>query len=269
MLGAGVVAAGDVEVDGLVEDGEVCVEVVGEGDGVGFGVGGREAAAAVAGAGDGSAENGACGDVEVSFGEGLFCSFEVLRGDVGDEQVLPDGEAELARAEAVGDVGEGAHLGDRQAADRDGDADVVQAGLRLGMDADVPGAVDVAAWFALGCIDADEGEGEELFGLGDESFDAPTVGAVTVLGEDADHGCGDGDGLLGEQEESAVGGELAMAGDPGEQDAEVDSVRDAAAFFDLDGHEADVIRVGDDGDGSSVVEGDVELAGEVIHVGRV
>ena len=40
MLGAGVMAAGDVKVDGLVENGEAFVEEIREGDGVALGVGG-------------------------------------------------------------------------------------------------------------------------------------------------------------------------------------------------------------------------------------
>ena len=59
MLGAGVVAAGDVEVHGLVEQGERGVERVGECDGVRLGVGGGEAAALAAGAGYGAGEDDA------------------------------------------------------------------------------------------------------------------------------------------------------------------------------------------------------------------
>ena len=53
----------------------------------------------------------------------------MLGGNVGDEEILPDGEADLAGAETVGDVGYGAHLGNRQAADGNGQADIMQASL--------------------------------------------------------------------------------------------------------------------------------------------
>jgi hypothetical protein len=93
----------------------------------------------------------------------LLHSVDVLGGDIGDQQVLPDGEAEFSGAESVGDLGDGAHLFNRKAADGDGDADVVEAGLRLRVDADVSVAVDGAARFALGGGDPDEREGEEFF----------------------------------------------------------------------------------------------------------
>ena len=69
MLGAGVAAAGDVEVYGLV-DREACVEQVGEGNGMLFGIAGGEATTLVAGAGYGAAEHGAGGDVEAGVEDG-------------------------------------------------------------------------------------------------------------------------------------------------------------------------------------------------------
>ena len=45
----------------------------------------------------------------------------------GDQQVLPDGEADIAVAEIGGDLREPAHLRDRDLADREHDADPVQA----------------------------------------------------------------------------------------------------------------------------------------------
>jgi hypothetical protein len=82
-----------------------------------------------------------------------------------------------------------------------------------------------------------------------------------VLNEDSDHRGGDGDGFFGAKEEAAVRGELAVAGDVAEENAEVDACGDAAAFVDADGDEADVVGVGDGGDGAAVVEGDVDLRG--------
>ena len=79
VLGAGVVAAGDVQVDGLVKDREALVEKIGERDGVGLGVGGRESAALVACAGDRAAEDSACFVAEAGVSECLLCGFEMLR----------------------------------------------------------------------------------------------------------------------------------------------------------------------------------------------
>jgi hypothetical protein len=50
-------AASDMEVDGLIEDRKTCVDVSCELDCVGFGIGGGEAAAFVTGAGYGPAKN--------------------------------------------------------------------------------------------------------------------------------------------------------------------------------------------------------------------
>jgi len=159
VLRAGVVATGDVEVDGLVEDGEACVEMAGEIDGVGFSVRGGEAAALVACAGNGSGEDCAGVVIEACVLDSLRCDFEVLGRNVGDDEVLPDGEAEFTGAEVLGYVGERTHLRCGEMAYGDGNADVVEAGLRLRMNAEVRGAIDGAAWFALGDGNADEWEG--------------------------------------------------------------------------------------------------------------
>ena len=136
-------------------------------------------------------------------------------GDVGNDEILPDGEPKFAGAEAVGNVGERAHLRDGQPANRDGDADVVEAGLRLRMNADVAGAIDGAARFALGAATRMSGKARSFSVSSRKRLDAPAVdevfearffavGAIAVLGEDADHGGGNGDGLFGPQQEAAV-----------------------------------------------------------------
>ena len=120
----------------------------------------------------------------------------------------------------------------------------------------------------------------EVFGFAKELFYTPVVDEVfeaglfaispiAMLREDADHGCGCGDGLVGTQQDPTVCRELTMPSDAAEEDAEVDAGGNAPAFADFDGHEADVVRVGDNGDGASVVERDVELARQLVHVGRV
>ena len=86
--------------------------------------------------------------------------------------------------------------------------------------------------------DANEREGEALLSLGEKLLHAPAVdevfeagllavGAIAVLGEDANHGGGDGDGLIGAEQNAAVGGKLLVAGDAAEQDAKVDAGGDA------------------------------------------
>ena len=72
----------------------------------------------------------------------------LVAGDVGNDEILPDGEANFAVAVAVGNLGKSEHLCHGQAAHGDGDADVVQARLRLRVNADVAGAVDGVARLA-------------------------------------------------------------------------------------------------------------------------
>jgi hypothetical protein len=134
-----------VEIDGLVEHGKAVVEEPGEGDGMCLGVRCGEAAALVAGACNGTAEDGTSSVVEICRGQNLLDGFQVLCRDVGNEKVLPDGEANLAGAEAVCDVGDGVHLRNGQAADQNGDSDVVEARLRLGVDTDMSGTINGAA----------------------------------------------------------------------------------------------------------------------------
>ena len=129
MLAAGVGAAGDVEADLLVEAGEAVFELGDEPLVEGLGLGDGELAELGAGAGDGAAPEG--GDVDVE-AEGVELDDEgggLAVGDVGDEDVLADGGAELAVAVLVGEVGEGDELIAGEAAVEDGGSDGGEAGL--------------------------------------------------------------------------------------------------------------------------------------------
>src|SRR5690606_27131881 len=135
VLGAGVRAAGEVDVERAAGFGAFA-EVFDEGDGVGLGVGGGVFAAAVAGAGDDAAgEQIGLGGGAVA-GDGAAHGLDEGVGDVRDDDVLPGGEAEFAFAEVGGEVGEGVHLLGRKAADGHADADGVEAGLGLFVDAE-------------------------------------------------------------------------------------------------------------------------------------
>src|SRR5260370_39386767 len=102
------------------------------------------------------------------------------------------------------------------------------------MDVDVSGAVDGIARLAGVRGEANEREGEALLGLFEELAYSPfvyevlqagllAVGAVSVFCEDADHGGGDGYGLIGAEEQAAVAGELLVGGDAAKPDAAGDS----------------------------------------------
>ena len=176
---------------------------------------------------------------------------------------------------SVCDVGDGTHLVHGQAADRDRDADVVEVGLRLGMDADVSGAIDGAARLAFRGRETNERKGQQLFGFGEELLDAPTVDEVFEpsffcgrcgrhVAEDAHHGCGYGDGLVGTKEHATIGRELLMAGDSAEQHAKINVRRNAFAVADADRQEADVVGIGQHADGPAIVESDIELARQLV-----
>ena len=104
MLAAGVGAAGDVEAYLLVEGGDALFQFGDEPFVEGLGLGDGELAELGAGAGDGSAPEG--GDVDVE-AEGVELDDEggsLAVRDIGDEDVLADGGAELAVAVFVGEV---------------------------------------------------------------------------------------------------------------------------------------------------------------------
>ena len=136
MLGAGVRAAGEMDVDRLIE-GEFFLEVIGEFAGVFFGVGGREFAIGVAGAGDEAAADVALAPIESGFEDGFLDGFKEGVGDVWNNDILPGSEAKFAGAVVVGEVAEAEELFGRDLAHGDRDAEPGEAGLFLRERADV------------------------------------------------------------------------------------------------------------------------------------
>ncbi len=76
--------------------GKELIETAGERDSVRLGIGGSEAATPIPRAGDGSGKDGASGELEASIEQSLLRERQRARGDIGDEQVLPYGEADLS-----------------------------------------------------------------------------------------------------------------------------------------------------------------------------
>src|SRR5215472_6940324 len=60
-----------------------------------------------------------------------------------------------------------------------------------------------------------------------------------------------------------------MTSDAAQKYAEIDAWRNCAAFVYPHSDEANIVSVGKNRDGATVVEGDVELAGQFIHITRV
>jgi hypothetical protein len=286
-LTAGVGAAGDVKSNLLVEAGKALLEIGDEPLVEGLGLGDGELAELGAGAGDGSAEE--CGGVDVQ-AEGVELDDEagnlVVR-DVGDENVLADGGAEVAVTVFVGEVGEGDELIAGETAVEDRSADGGEAGLALWGDSHVV-AVDVAGGGIFG-----DGRGVQLiaelfFDGGEHRLGGPAVlheevldaGAGAVLAEfgllfeDADD-CGDDvEGLVLRDEGGDALGEVGLGGETA-ADAEgvadlflagIESVN-SAWFVSLDGGEADVVNLGEGAPDGASGDGDLELAGEVVELG--
>ncbi len=142
------------------------------------------------------------------------------------------------------------------------------------------GTVDGAARLALRGVDVQHRKGQLAFGLFEELRGTPAINevvqacflairAVAVLGKDTHHRSGDGDQLIGAQQQATVGSKLLVLGDTAEQDAEVDAGGNGAAFADTHGDEADVVGVGEGGGAAAIIEGDVELARQAEHVPRI
>src|SRR6266702_4026119 len=109
MLRTGVWAAGDVQVDRLLNL-EAFVEQACERNSMRFRIGGSITAASVSGARDRSTEHATCGEVEPDSQYCLLRGIEVLLRDVGNHEVLPHRQPNLAAAEAVCNIGGGKHL---------------------------------------------------------------------------------------------------------------------------------------------------------------
>src|SRR6185437_4233885 len=247
---------------------------------MGFRVGCRIATTAVAGAGDGSTQHRAGVAFEASRAKMLDGLRNTACMDVGNEQVLPDGETNFSRAEFIGDGGNGVHLLRRQATDRHRDSDVVEIRLRLRMNANVTGAIDFVTRLAFLRAAVQEWKGQALFSFGEELVDAPeiykvfeacllAIGAVAVIDIDTDHGGRNGDGLLRPDQHASILRKLPMTGDSTQQDAKIDAGRHAASFADAYCLEANVVCVCQYTDGAAAVESDVEFARQFIEIARV
>ncbi len=279
VLAAGVGAAGDVELDLLVEAGEAVFHLGDEPLVEALGLGDGEFAELCAGAGDGSAPEG--GDVHLE-AEGVELDDErggLAVGDVGDEDVLHDGGAELAVAVLVGEVGELDELFATETSVEDGGSDDGEAGLLLGGDTDVV-AVDVVGDYVGG-----GGVGVELVAeLGLDGFEhglgGPAVaheevldtgaGAVfaegVLLAEGADDGEDDVQSLILPDEGRDADGDVGLGG---EAAADAQGVADLFHAVDgaLDGGEGYVVDLGVGAPEGAAGDGDLELAREVVELG--
>ena len=131
MLGAGMVAAGEVDVDRRVEGNARLAPRCDRFRGL-LGVGGGEAAAGRARAGDEAGADRARPCAEAERRDGDLRLDHARIGNAGDQEVLPHCEPDIAVAETARHLGEAAQLRDLHPSRRQHDADPVQPRLLLG-----------------------------------------------------------------------------------------------------------------------------------------
>ena len=135
------VAAGEVDVERRV-DVDARLAPVADFGGMALGVGGREFAAGIAGAGDQAGADVRGLDREPDRLDRGDRQLDVLVAHARYQQVLPDGQADIAVAEILRDLGKPAHLLAGDLAERQRDADPVQPFLLLPVHADMRHAVE-------------------------------------------------------------------------------------------------------------------------------
>ena len=107
-----------------------------------LGIGGGKLAADIARAGDEAGANRGGADGQADRFDTRLGRCHICRAHPGDDQVLPDGEADIAVAEIAGDLREPAHLIGGHLADREDDADPIAFWLLLCMRADMRSAIE-------------------------------------------------------------------------------------------------------------------------------
>ncbi len=105
-LSAGVGAAGDVQVDLLVEGRQAVFHLAGQPLGEGLGLGDGQLAELRPGACDRAAPEGRDLDLQADLAEAMHHVAGARVWNIGDENVLHDGGAQVAVAELFGEVGE-------------------------------------------------------------------------------------------------------------------------------------------------------------------
>src|SRR5919199_4500098 len=116
---------------------ETALEVAGDFERVALSVRRRKLAARVARAGYQPAAEGACHPVQAQGFDLCLHGEDLLLGNIRDQQILPDGQADGTAAVTLGDAGEALELVGAQAPDGQHDAHVEEPLLPLAVEADV------------------------------------------------------------------------------------------------------------------------------------
>ena len=117
-----------------------------------FGVRRREFAVGIAGAGNQATAQIRLLPVQPHFHQRLFDGLDECVGNVRDDEVLPNGQADFAGAVVVRQISQTQHLFRRDVADRNRHADPVQPGLLLRIDADVGVRNGAVEWWSGGAL---------------------------------------------------------------------------------------------------------------------
>ena len=255
MLGAGVVAAGQVDVDRPVE---LDARLAPARDllGVALGVGGGEPAADVAGAGDQPGADRVALVARPSASIAASASVELVVRHAGDQQVLPDRQPDIAVAQVAPRSSASPRICAAVSLPTGSTTPIqfkpcllLRDGRRCG-----PRGRRAAAARSLRPERGSSFAAELLLDQrqilleahGVEHVFQPrlvAVGAVAVLDEHADDGVGDLGRILGLHQHAGVAREILVPGDAAQRQAEPDAGLDAEAVLHLDRREADVVGV--------------------------
>src|SRR5262245_51221282 len=275
MLRTRVVAPGEMDVHGQIE-GDAALTPVRDLFSVPFRVGGGEFAADIARAGNKAGTDRGGADGQADCFDPRLHRRDVLRAHAGDDQILPNSEADVAVAEIAGNLREFSHLIGSHLADREDHTDPIAIGLLLCVDAEMSRAIEgrsrreriagyalkLATQFVLNqrqhLVEAD---------AVDDVFEARlgAVGPVTLIDEHAYDGVGYLGRVRGLDHHAGFAREVSVPGDAADQEAEPYPCRDLVARSHLDCLEADVVGVFEHGNDAAAVKADVELSRQTVE----
>src|SRR5258705_4564716 len=275
VLRAGVMTAGEMNVHGPVER-DAAFAPAGDLLGMSFGIGRREFAPGISGARDEPGANGVHVGRETETFDLCLRRHDLLRRHSGDDQVLPNGEADVAVAEVPGYFGEPAHLSGGPLADRKPNPPPIAVGLLLRMHADMRDAIEWRTRLERIAGDAVELAAGLFLGQRQDLLKAQAVkdvfqprlvavGAVALVDEDPHDGIGHFCRVGRLDHDAGFARKVPVAGDAADHEAEPNAGRNCESVLYLDRLEADVVGVLQHGNEAGTVEADVELAWQAVE----
>src|SRR5215510_10513867 len=275
VLRARMMAAGQMDIDGRVKR-NARLAPLGDVFGMPLGVGGGELATGIAGAGDKARPKRIGLDRETKRCDVCLRSFEFVGWHTGDQQVLPDGEPDVAVTQFACDLGKPPHLGDAEIADRHNHANPVQTLLFLRVDTDVGSTREWRPWRQRAEDRAVE-LASELFLHKNEKFLDPhfvehvfksrlvAVGTIAVVYEYTHHCIGHRCRIRGPDDDAGVAGKTTVACKPAEAKTEPDAGLKPESVVYLHRLETDIISVFQHGYHARAVEPDVEFSRQTVE----